>query len=148
MTDSFLNTYINNICDELEIKVPVISYDTSHFPTPTTLAMVKAGTGDRTGTLYIRKMDKPNPDFLFCIAHELRHLWQVRYHENFYMSDYKTSDVLGVEAYNLQPAEIDANAFGAVIMEDYFDIEMTFDCFSDKIFDAIQDRADEIVGLS
>lgn len=59
-----IHDFIKNICDILDIPTPLISHNTSNFPTETMLAQV-----DSLGsTIYIRKFDKPNPD-LFFLSH-------------------------------------------------------------------------------
>lgn len=113
MPNDLIDDFIDDICDFLVIPKPKISFDTSMFKTSTTLAMCDLDT------IYIKKIDKPNPDLLFSIAHELRHMWQLKNHENDYFTDYRQSFEIGTEAYNLQPAEIDANAFASVVMVDF-----------------------------
>lgn len=72
-------------------------------------------------TIYLRKENNPNPDYVFSIAHELRHIYQYETDEQYYLSDYKTADKCSsIEEYNLQIAEIDANAFAAIVMKDFF----------------------------
>ena len=74
--------FINEICTILNIPVPSVSFDTSNFATDTMMAQV-----DIDGkTLYLKKYDKPNPDQLFSIAHELRHIWQIKDSKALYLS--------------------------------------------------------------
>lgn len=68
-------------------------------------------------------------DGYFTIAHELRHLWQKK-HESQMFHDYQTSKELDIESYNLQPAELDANAFAKEIMEEAFGVSPLFDGLS------------------
>ena len=42
------------------------------------------------------------------------------------MHDYHTSDQLDIDEYNAQPLEVDANAFAAVIMAEFFGISRQF----------------------
>ena len=102
---------IENICDDLEIDVPTVSNDTSMFPTSTTMAIADV----EAYTIYIREQ-KTNPDVVFAIIHELRHLWQWKTDKMTYFDGYKKSTELSIEEYNLQIAEIDANAYGAVVI--------------------------------
>lgn len=67
-----IKEFITDVCELLEIKVPKISYDTIHFSTKTTLAQYEPVTN----TIYLNKVDKLNPDYVFSIAHELRHIYQ------------------------------------------------------------------------
>lgn len=133
--------FINDICDILDIPVPSISYDTLNFPTDTTMAQV-----DQFGdTIYIKKYDKPNPDQLFAIAHELRHIWQIKKHNDLYFSNYQTIDIIGTKKYNLQLAEVDANAFASIIMIDFFHLQPQYKGLSDSVISAIKNRINEIV---
>ncbi len=128
-----IKDYINDLCDELNIDVPFISHDTSVFPTETTLAMCHS-TKNR---IYIRPMDKPTPDLLFSIAHELRHIWQIKTDETYYFKDYKNSNELTSDEYNLQIAELDANAYATIVMIDDFGLQPLFNGLSDRVINAI-----------
>ena len=134
--------FINNICDILNIPVPTISYNTLNFQTDTMLAQV-----DLSGkTIYIKKYDNPNPDQFFSIAHELRHVWQIKNDNKSFLSEYKSADLMkSIEEYNLQPAEIDANAFAYIIMVDFFGIKPLFYGLSDNVKSRIFKRINEIV---
>ena len=83
-----IKEFITDVCELLEIKVPKISYDTIHFATKTTLAQCEP----ETNTIYLNKVDKLNPDYVFSIAHELRHIYQYQTDEEFYLSGYKPSN--------------------------------------------------------
>lgn len=132
-----IEEFITDICELLDIQVPSISYDTSHFPTKTTMAQCEL----TSNTIYINKPDKPNPDYLFAIAHELRHIFQYQDNEQFHLSNYKTSDnCSSVEEYNLQIAEVDANAFASIIMVEYFHMQPQWSGLSDKVIRAINNR--------
>ena len=117
-----MEEFVSEICDMLNIRPPKISYDTSHFQSDTMMAQVDS-SGD---TIYINKCDKLNPDQLFSIAHELRHIWQMNDREQ-YLSDYKSIDQCSsVEEYNLQIAELDANAFAGFVMVSFFHLKPQF----------------------
>lgn len=133
--------FINNICNILNISVPTVSFDTSNFPTDTMMAQVNP-SGD---TIYLKKYEKPNPDLLFAIAHELRHIWQIQKDKKFYFSTYKPINLLSsVEEYNLQIAEIDANAFAGCVMVDAFGLSPLFNGVPDNVKAKITDRMKEI----
>ena len=134
--------FITEICNLLDIPVPSISYDTSHFPTETTMAQCEL----TSNTIYLNKLDKLNPDYLFAIAHELRHIFQYQDNEQFYLSNYKTSnECSSIEEYNLQIAEIDANAFAAIVMVEYFHMQPQWNGLSDKVIRAINARINIII---
>ena len=58
-----IKEFITDVCELLEIRVPKISYDTTHFATSTTMAQCKP----ETNTIYLNKVDKPNPDYVFSL---------------------------------------------------------------------------------
>ncbi len=58
------------------------------------------------------------PELFFAIAHELRHAYQLENDRSLH--DYRTSDQLDIDEYNAQPLEVDANAFAAVVMAEFF----------------------------
>lgn len=134
-----INEFINDVCDILGIDTPKVSFDTSNFPTKTMLAQCSPD-GD---AIYLKTYEKPNPDQLFAIAHELRHVWQLQNNKERYFADYKPVDLCAsVEEYNLQIAEIDANAFAGLVMVDFFGIKPLFEGMPDsvklKIFERIE----------
>ena len=132
-----IEEFITDICELLDISIPSISYDTSHFPTETTMAQCEP----INSVIYLNKIDKPNPDYLFAIAHELRHIFQYQNDEQFYLSNYKTSDnCSSVEEYNLQIAEVDANAFAGLVMINFFGLKPLFEGLSDSVKAKIFDR--------
>ena len=137
-----IEEFITDICDLLNIPVPSISYDISHFPTETTMAQCEL----TSNIIYLNKLDKPNPDYLFAIAHELRHIFQYQNDEKFYLSNYKTSDKCSsIEEYNLQIAEVDANAFASIVMIEYFHMKPKWNGLSDKVINAINSRISIII---
>ena len=94
-----------------------------------------------TNIIYLNKVDKPNPDYIFSIAHELRHVYQYQTDKEFYLSRYKPSNKCSsIEEYNLQIAEVDANAFAAIIMTDFFSVKPQWNGLSGKVIDTIEKR--------
>ena len=137
-----IEEFITDICELLDIPIPSISYDTSHFPTETTMAQCEL----TSNTIYLNKLDNPNPDYLFAIAHELRHIFQYQDNKQLYLSNYETSDnCSSVEEYNLQIAEVDANAFASIVMVEYFRMQPQWNGLSDKVISAINDRINIII---
>lgn len=130
-----IEEFITDVCELLEIEVPKISYDTSHFLTKTTMAQCEP----ETNTIYLNKIDKPNPDYVFSIAHELRHIYQYQTDEEFYLSGYKPSNKCSsIEEYNLQIAEVDANAFASIVITDFLSLKPQWYGLSDKVIDIIE----------
>lgn len=136
-----IHEYIKDVCEMLNIEKPSISFDTSHFSSATMMAQC---TND---TIYIRKIDKPTPDYLFAIAHELRHLWQMQNDEEYYFSNYKTVDKIGLENYNNQIAEVDAHAFASIVMVDCFHLQPQFHGLSAYTICLIKKRINEIASI-
>ncbi len=67
-------------------------------------------------TIRIRKdiLTQDSTDAVFVISHEMRHAWQSLDSIEYWMEGYKTSAELEINEYNLQRAELDANAFAMV----------------------------------
>lgn len=129
--------FINDICDILNISVPSVSFDTSNFPTDTMMAQVNPSGN----TIYLKKYDKPDPDQFFAIAHELRHIWQLKNEEQLYFSTYKPIHFCdSVEEYNMQIAELDANAFAGLVMIGFFRLKPLFEGVPDSVKTKIFER--------
>lgn len=129
--------FILAICDVLNITPPTILYDTSNFQTDTMMAQCSPDGS----TIYLKKYDKPNPDQFFSIAHELRHIWQMKNNEQLYFSKYKPIDMCtSGEEYNLQIAELDANAFAGLVMIDFFHLKPLFEGIPDSVKSKLFER--------
>ena len=132
-----IKTFVHDVCDILRVEMPSISFDTSNFLSSTMMAQVDL----KKSILYIRKSKRVTPDYFFAIAHELRHIWQYQNDEQYYLSNYRTSNKCkSVEEYNLQIAEVDANAFAAIIMIEEFHLCPQWKGLSDKVVSAIEKR--------
>lgn len=83
-----------------------------------------------------------SPELFFALAHELRHAYQTANGES--LEEYRTSDRISVERYNLQPLEVDANAFGALVMAEFFGIVPQFQNMPDTVRKAINDRMKQL----
>lgn len=136
-----MEEFIIDICDILNISVPSVSFDISNFSTDTMMAQCSQDGS----TIFLKKYDKPNPDQLFAIAHELRHIWQLKSDEQFYFSAYKPIELCSsAEEYNLQPAELDANAFAGLVMMEFFHLKPLFEGVSDVVKSKIFERMEYI----
>lgn len=133
--------YIKDLCTILRIEQPTISFDASKFPTSTTMAMCSSDGL----TIYLRQSDKLTPDLFFAIAHEMRHIWQIRTNYDFFLKDYKTSDKLPIEEYNLQIAELDANAFAGIVLTDFFKLQPLYEGMSKAVISAIKEQETKII---
>ena len=132
--------FIRDISAELGIPVPQVVYR-DHLLTGTMLAMISSD-----GTELVLKRNAPKgPDLYFSLAHELRHGWQIAHPELGLMAGYKDRTECGsVEEYNLQPAELDANAYAAIVMEREFGLKALFQGLPEAVREAIRMRASEI----
>lgn len=135
-----IDKYITNVCDILNINEPSVSYDTSNFQSDTMMAQCNSFGS----TIYLYQKDKPDPDYLFSIAHELRHVWQIRTNKQLYFSDYKTVDLIDIEKYNNQLAEVDANAFATVVMVNFFHLQPQYHGLSKYTIRLIKQRIEWI----
>lgn len=78
----------------------------------------------------------------FCIAHEMRHVWQ---NDNHIYPTHIMRELLSVKAYNLQPDEIDANGYAYAYMRVVYGITVTFDGVDKEVVKKIKERALEII---
>lgn len=121
----------------LEVPVPRIE-EVDELNTKT-----QAGAMDiDNNVLYLRK-SASQPDKMFAIAHELRHVWQDA-HDACGLSEHIAAGTVDTITYNRQPSEIDANAFGVIVMSDVARLKPMFDGFDEETKRMIFARADEI----
>ena len=108
-----INEFAGQICDQLNVPLPRIIRTTRGLATKSTLAALSPD-----GRELVLRPGVTGPDLFFSVSHELRHLWQMKYQPTMFTA-YKPSDQMDLIQYNLQPAEIDANAYGALVMRDF-----------------------------
>lgn len=136
-----IKEYIKTICRLLKIKAPKISDDVSKLMTKTMLAAYVSSED----TIYIN-LTAQSFDLLFAIAHELRHKWQLKTNEQLYMGNYKTTvQCKNLIEYNLQLAEVDANAFGKVVMNEMFGVNPLFQGMPRQVVKAVEEQAEKII---
>ncbi len=143
--DNNIMGYIDYICDVLDIALPnEIITDDVKFNKGTQLATL--AFQDSKSTLYLRNSyECGDVDLAIVIAHELRHLYQIR-NGLFDFENYKTRAELSNRDYNLQLEELDANAFAYIILLDEFDLKIDYYKLLDKdVANMIYKRADEIL---
>lgn len=132
-----IREYIRKVSKILKIDPPKIKM-VEKLDTETMLAAVNT----ESNRIYVKE-NLLNYDLLFSIAHEMRHIWQYHYDKTMF-DNYRSSKVLSKEEYNLQPAEIDANAFAKILMIDKFGVVPLFDGMSDEVKNKIDERAEKI----
>lgn len=106
--------FCNEVCKKLKISAPEMVFDSSK----TDLATY------RTHEDVIIVNDK-QPAFkqLYGIVHELRHKWQIENDVDYYFGTYKGNDEFeDDDLYNLQVAEIDANAYARLMIGVIFNV--------------------------
>lgn len=124
---------VEDISDMLQIKTPVVDI-VDELDTPSKMA-----AADPIEGVITIKAGLSTFDAVIAISHELRHIWQ--YHNQPEMfKDYQNSAGLSVEEYNLQPAEVDANAFAQLYVGQYGKRPL-WNGLSDKVKQAISGRA-------
>ena len=129
--------FAREICDILEISVPDIKFvSADRMHTGTQIAALTPNA------VLIRDDIAVSPELFFALAHELRHARQIAHGKS--LEEYRTSDRISIEQYNLQPLEVDANAFGALIMSDFFGIVPQFRNMPDTVRKAIKDRMKQL----
>lgn len=124
------------ICDDLGISRPHVEL-AERLTTDTQL-----GAYDQeTGTIYIRRT-AAELDKAFALAHELRHVWQIDH--GWPVIGKPSPGQVSVSDYNLQQAEIDANAYAALVMQELFGVVPLFSGLPKNVVDKIRERAAEI----
>lgn len=130
--------FTEQISNILGIKAPNIIVDESQMSTKTQLAATMVGG------IVMRNNDF-TLDSAFALAHELRHVWQIALHEKeYFKNDYLRVGSVNVQDYNMQKAEIDANAFASIIMNAMFGVSPMFKGLSAKVKTQIENRIHEI----
>lgn len=133
--------YIEDICEVLHISRPQVQCTTNEFFSPTMKAMYQT----ENDTLFIDIRNKDIVDIVFVISHELRHKWQYVTGKDKYLKNYKNrKECKNIEEYNLQEAEIDANAFTVVALAHYFQKVPLFEGLPKNVKKKIYARAKEL----
>lgn len=83
-------------------------------------------------------------DAYFAICHELRHVYQIKYNDQIFEKYVEKDTGISTEHYNLQEAEIDANAFGSLYMQVNFGVKPLFLGYSDKVKGKIDKQIEKI----
>jgi len=137
-----MEEFINIVCDNLGIDPPQIVREPDEvFPNDTMPAMLTQD-GKKLG---LRKNIGNEFDAYFSVAHELRHVWQIN-KKPYLLDGYRLrEECYDLDEYCLQDAEIDANAYAAIVMTDLFRVKPLFQGYSERVKDAINIRIKEII---
>ena len=130
--------FINFICKDLKIKKPK-KVEFGRLQTNTMLASYNY----KKDVITIKKEYQDKRDLYFAIAHELRHKYQI-VRKIYDFNNYKLSDNIDLKTYNLQPQEIDANAYAALIMMSTFGVKPLLNGLDKDVKEKINKRIDEL----
>lgn len=140
--ERFLKNVINTVSDDLNIKPPKLEYNLEKKSKGNISALV---LDENKEVKAIAISDELNMnDLVFSIVHELRHAYQIKYHPEL-LDNYKQIGEISFEKYNLQEAEIDANAYASLFVEYNFKIKPLFNGYSKKVKNLIKKRKQEII---
>lgn len=100
---------------------------------------------DKDHPLIICRISDEPLSMFTVIGHELRHIYQMLYHEKEYFANYTLDKMHDMNAYNEQPAEIDANAFTCFLCETVFNVGCPpIEGCSKTVYKKIEKRAIEL----
>ena len=140
MTIHALKSLTAELATQLGIRVPIINVvDAPELSTDTQM-----GGADPVGWAIAVKRGIPDLDQALTLSHEIRHLWQSIHMPEAFRDYVQLSNRPTLEDYNLQPAEIDANAFALIIMTNFFHVRPLFQNLSDNARSQIEQRAKQI----
>lgn len=129
--------FVKFVCKDLKIKSPKVEF--GRLQTNTMLASYNY----KKDVITIKKEYQDKRDLYFAIAHELRHKYQID-RKIYDFNNYKLSDNIDLKNYNLQPQEIDANAYAALFMMSLFGTKPLFNGLDEDVKKAINKRIDEL----
>ena len=124
--------FANECSDYLGIDCPKITFGFSKLKQGN-LSMLVLDENKRVKSIKVIDEFEEILDIYFAICHELRHVYQTVYAPDLFSQYATIDDGLSTEEYNLQPAEIDANAFAAVYMHKKFGVSPLFRGYSEKV---------------
>lgn len=140
--ERFLKDVIDTVADDLNIEPPELEYNLEKKSKGNISALV---LDENREVNAIAISDEINMnDLVFSIVHELRHAYQIKYHSEMF-DNYKQIGEISFEKYNLQEAEIDANAYASLFVEYNFKIKPLFNGYSQKVKKLIEKRKKEII---
>lgn len=135
---TFADLVLQTVCNQLSIPLLSVRFS-SELPTHTMMGFRQPKQTSVTIDDAIR-----DPLLLtFALAHEARHVWQEHYAPQM-LASYSPSEQVCQEDYNLQPAEVDANAYASLVTASAFGCEPVFDSLSPCVLKAIKARMREI----
>ncbi len=137
----------DDVCRNI-LVIPIPEFFFQRCPqmkTTTTKAMAVLND-DAALKVFIDPNTELSPETIFVLCHELRHIYQFfkpELREEF--DKQKDSSTISAVEYNLQPLEVDANAFGSICMSIYTGCEPLWEGLPKNVIIAIKKREEEIV---
>lgn len=142
-----IQEYMDSLFEKLSVKGMPIRYtkNMNILKSPTTITMIDLDHE----VIYVNDIYDYNVavDLLFfCLAHEARHIYQLR--NGMWITNESNTYPQGeseeaYEEYRLQPEEVDANAFAYLEMERLYGKNRDYD-FGEKVMKAILERVEWI----
>ena len=138
-----LDDFLTDVCIMLDIDVPKIIVDDEYLSSLNSICRSEFDL--KTGeTRIIVKSKYENKLLLFAsLAHELRHHWQFRKYGIEWL-EAKTRGELSPDEYNLQRPELDAQAFVAFVIKDFYSIRIIFNELKKETSEIIYRKAAEL----
>lgn len=127
-----IRQFADECSDFLGIKCPKITFGFSKLKQGNLSALV-LDENKQVKSIKVSDECEDILDIYFAICHELRHVYQMEYAPSIFKQYTAIDKGLSTEEYNLQPAEIDANAFAAVYMHKKFGVSPLFRGYSEKL---------------
>ena len=133
----------NDCAAELGIACPKIQFGTKNKSIGNIAGLV---LDSKKNPKYIAISDEYSNifDALFATCHELRHVYQAIHYPDMFKS-YQELGTLDSEIYNLQEAEIDANAYASLFIELHFGMSPLFNGYPAKVKAAIEKRKSKLI---
>ena len=134
-----INGYIRTLCNMLQLPMPQVFYNDHELAEGIHAKLTPDGK-----RLFLRKLKTPSLDQLFAAASELRREWQRKTDAQLYFGEHKSREELSLRDFAVQPSEVDANAFAAVVVSAFFGVEPVFDDLPGAARSKIDRRCEEI----
>ena len=133
----------NDCATELGITCPKIQFGTKKKSAGNIAGLV---LDSKKNPKYIAISDEYDNilDALFAVCHELRHVYQSIHYPDMFKS-YQELGTLSQTEYNLQTAEIDANAYASLFIELHFGMSPLFNGYSAKVKAEIENRKSKLL---
>lgn len=127
--------------EDLKIDCPKISFELDGRTSGNIAATILDSNKKFKEIMLIKDYDNLL-DALLAVCHELRHIYQSVYNEHIFDDYVELGSDISFEGYNLQDAEIDANAYASLFIQANFGVKPLFQNFPEPIRKKIEKRID------